>query len=561
MFNIPEKQILFLFSSKKKMMFFWLALCFILYGNSVSNNYSLDDDLVVTQNNLVKGGIKNLGKIFSSHYTSKTYQSYEYRPMVIASFAVEKELFGLNPHISHFFNIVLYACLLYLLYLNLNRWFSNEKKIFIFFTLLLFATHPIHSEVISNIKCRDELLAINFGLVASIYAWDYLAIGTIRFLIFAFLFSLLGFLSKLSVLPLLMVTLVSLFFFFDREKISAKKIITIIFLFALAFYVFSYTKNTLIGKETVRDFLFIENPLYGSKFNFIVRLKAFLITTGHYYKMFLLPFPLLFYYGYNVIEILNPKTVQLILPALVLLVLIAIIVWGYFKNKLISWSLVCFLIAIAPFSNFLHSSPGVVADRFLFIATIGGCALMAKGFLFAIEKNKNILFVFVLLILGYSVFIINRNADWKDLKTLAGTDIKYLENSAKANAILAFVEYDNAGKEPNPVKRLALAKQAINHYKKAVEIYPQYKVCYNNIGAIYVNLLGEYANAEKYFRQVIAIDSNYVDPYVNLASARLKQNDTASAITYFEKALIIAPSNDGLNNYLQQLKAVYRGTR
>lgn len=38
-----------------------------------------------------------------------------------------------------------------------------------FLTALLFIAHPVHTEVVANIKSRDEILSLLFSIVACIY--------------------------------------------------------------------------------------------------------------------------------------------------------------------------------------------------------------------------------------------------------------------------------------------------------------------------------------------------------------------------------------------------------
>lgn len=71
-----------------------ILLCFFLYGNSIKNNYSLDDNYVTVtsnqhQNPRIQKGIKGIPEIFTSHYVQSNQQSFEYRPIVLTTFALE----------------------------------------------------------------------------------------------------------------------------------------------------------------------------------------------------------------------------------------------------------------------------------------------------------------------------------------------------------------------------------------------------------------------------------------------------------------------------------------
>ena len=139
---------------------------FALYANSIPNDYAMDDELVTQNHRLTSQGIKAIPEIFTStYYSDKMGYAYDYRPIVHVSFALEHELFGESPHVSHFINVLLYVLLCVLLYITLKK-FLPLPDIFLVAITLLFTAHPVHTEVVSSIKNRDELLALIFGLAA-----------------------------------------------------------------------------------------------------------------------------------------------------------------------------------------------------------------------------------------------------------------------------------------------------------------------------------------------------------------------------------------------------------
>ena len=85
-----------------------IVFCFVLYGNTINNDYSLDDNFNTFENIHVQKGIKGIPGIFSSRYCTGENQTYGYRPVAQTSFALEHQFFGLNPHVSHFFNVLIW---------------------------------------------------------------------------------------------------------------------------------------------------------------------------------------------------------------------------------------------------------------------------------------------------------------------------------------------------------------------------------------------------------------------------------------------------------------------
>ena len=107
-------------SGNIKVVLFLLVLVFILYGNTIPNRYALDDEFVTYNNPQIKKGFKAIPEIFTTRYVNNDRQSYDYRPVVKLSFALEYALFKENPHVSHFINVLLYFFVCVLLYIILK---------------------------------------------------------------------------------------------------------------------------------------------------------------------------------------------------------------------------------------------------------------------------------------------------------------------------------------------------------------------------------------------------------------------------------------------------------
>lgn len=200
----------------------FLALAVILvFGNTLFNGYNYDDNLVTINHPYTSKGFRAIGKIFnSSYYTNEADIKFGYRPMVHLSFAIEHQLFGQNPHVSHFFNLLIYLGCVLAFFKVVANWFGEKGLQFAFFAALFFAVHPVHSEAVASIKNRDELLAFWLAMLSFIQLnkftikqkWWRIALA-----IFLFAVALL---SKKSVYPLVfMVPLVLLFIHQQKSRI------------------------------------------------------------------------------------------------------------------------------------------------------------------------------------------------------------------------------------------------------------------------------------------------------------------------------------------------------
>ncbi len=256
--SIPSVPSLSPISSFLHQAIFVALVGFVIYFNSFSNKYALDDDIVMRLNDYVQEGFAGIGKImttdsydsfFKSMGSSGELSGGRYRPLSILTFAVEQQLFGechgtrmlevrdslanfqlmqMNPNlqnkligekatleaqistsheslamIRHIVSVLLYILsavfLLKLLrdyvfkYANLK--FVNYKDL-AFFTTLIFLVHPIHTEVVANVKSRDEILSFLFIVLTFIYVFRHTETKNSKDLYLGLLFFFLALLSK-----------------------------------------------------------------------------------------------------------------------------------------------------------------------------------------------------------------------------------------------------------------------------------------------------------------------------------------------------------------------------
>ena len=186
---------------------FWvLGFAFLLFSNTLTNGYNMDDNLVTQNHPLTSKGLSATKEIFTSNYYKDAMgNTFGYRPMVHFSFALEKSLFGESAKVSHFVNMIIYLLVLFLFYKLLIRWLGKANEQFALITTLIFAIHPIHSEVVASIKNRDEMLAFLFAIAAGIFIHKFCTTKKRLILLGIALFFTLGLLSKKSIFPLVFV--------------------------------------------------------------------------------------------------------------------------------------------------------------------------------------------------------------------------------------------------------------------------------------------------------------------------------------------------------------------
>ena len=134
-----------------------LAAVALVYGNTLVNQFAMDDELYIMRNAQVTD--PTLQRLFSPNPVSAVF-----RPVAFATLALNWALGGAEPLGYHLLNLVLHAGATWLLYILLQELlgYFPEGKTVAFAAALLYAVHPIHTEAVAWAVGRAELLAAGF---------------------------------------------------------------------------------------------------------------------------------------------------------------------------------------------------------------------------------------------------------------------------------------------------------------------------------------------------------------------------------------------------------------
>ncbi len=534
--------------SDRKVLIILFLLVFVLYGRSLFNKYSLDDELVVYNNKTIEKGFAALPEIFTSFYSQTDKMQYGYRPVVKATFAIEYGFFGQNPFVSHLINLLLYILLLYVLFLFLKYIFNHYTPWFALLVTLLFMAHPVHAEVVCSLKNRDELLSFSGGISAVYLITLYASNNKKMYLLAAQLCLWVGFFAKLSALTFVGIIPLTLYFFTGMpwRKNMAISVATGFLLLLLL-----YLSRRMLP-EAIQPFSITENPLFADN-SIAARMAIGMSTLLFYLRLLIFPHPLSFFYGYNMFDGVTAGSIEVWLSLVVYLFLAG---WAFYKIKEkhpLSFALLFYLISISMFANIATPVAGIVGERFAFAATLGFCIAVvwlvfsltgtpltgtpAKAFSF----SSKAFLILGGLMLVYGALTFSRNSAWKDHKTLFTTDIEHLTWSAKANSLLAGTLFkeaiDDIAVSRNAQKNKAKVDSALFYYQRSVDVYPAYSPSWNNMGSIYFVFYQDYEKAIPYFKKAVETDSNYVEPYFNLGYAYELTGDTPMAVDYYLRTL------------------------
>ena len=543
-----------------------IIFTFALYGNTVRNYYSLDDYHIARENPNFKNGIKAIPEIFTSMYSTQSGLSFGYRPLVRSSFAIEYDIFGSNPYVSHFFNILFYLIGVLLLYKVLRRLFRNLHLFFPFIVSLLFLAHPIHTEVVASLKNRDELFVLIFALWALDLFLKYADTEKLKYAGWGLLLIIPGFLSKPTVAAFFLVIPLSLYFFTDLKP---KKLIYLTLAIVgigiiAAFVPFLYLPTL------DRPMRMEENPIsFDDSFTHRIAYGAY--TLYFYLKLLVVPHPLLYFYGYNMVPVVGLGNIKVILSILFHLGIFIYALYSFKKKRILSYAILFYLVTIAMYTNVVKPAPGIIGERFLLIPSIGFCIALAFGLykLFLetpykikipAKKTIFILLIMIVILAPYSAKTIIRNTQWRTQYTLDNADMPWLYNSVRANdlyanEIMKSVKWELA-KPVNVLKFMEPSiQEAIHHWKRSVELLPSYYAAWNSLGVIQSRIYKNYDTALYYFNKSLEYKPDRPQTLFNVGQAYEGMQKYDTALIYYEKSLEFDP--DAINTRSRMANIYY----
>jgi protein O-mannosyl-transferase len=525
----------------------------LLYLNTLPLQYALDDSIVITENTLVQQGIKGIPDIF----TNDTFYGFfgenknlvaggRYRPLSLVTFALEYEIFGFNPFISHLINVLLFALTCLLVFKLLELLFNQNSSPATFFsisflTALVFATHPVHTEVVANIKGRDEIMGMLGAIASTLFFVKYLDSSKIKFAIYAVICYSLALLSKENAITFLAVIPLSIYFFkseYFRKSLPAM----IPFILIAALYLAirqQFTGSSFTASESILNNSYIHASI-SEQFATII------YTIWEYFRILIFPHPLSHDYYFNQIPLKNWGNPIVIITSVFLLA------GSYFSLKKwqtqgpLVFAFLYFFITFSIVSNVFFNVGTTMSERFIFMPSLG-FALATALILLKIKNHyslteKSFAVITGILLLGYSIKTIERNPAWKDNMTLFSTDIQYSPNSAKLNNALGGTLIDEAENTENLTYKNTLLSDAIKYLTKAVSIYPEYGLAWNLLGNAYFLKGDDLTKAEECYKRAIGIAPGNADVNFNLGMLLNKNKQYQESLIYLKTATQARPS-------------------
>jgi tetratricopeptide (TPR) repeat protein len=420
-----------------------LAAALLVYGNSLRNGFTLDDEAYIVQNHQVTG--LSLKEIFQPNQYANIF-----RPLTFSSFALNWSIGGARPFGYHLLNMLLHAAVTLLLYLLLRALLDSlpQGETVSFIASLLFAVHPIHAEAVASIVGRSEMLAAGFLMAAWIlHLRDQQVLSLLCFV--------LALLSKESAVVFTPVLLAGDYACgklrtFQRYGWFAG--ITGLFL-ALLWKVQG-------GRFGPKEISFLDNPLASLPAS--LRILNALRIAWKYIGLHLYPATLSSDYSYNAI-LIYAKWRYGIAAALAASLVVILWLWAVWTRRS-GWALAgaIYLGGFAVTANVLLPSATIMAERLAYLPSAGFCLLVAMMWIWVKKHNATLAWTVIgAVVVALATRTLMRNRDWRDNFTLESAAVKAVPGSAKMHLDLG-AEYMYRG-------QLGLAGQ---EYETSLQIYP-----------------------------------------------------------------------------------------
>jgi protein O-mannosyl-transferase len=551
----------------------WQALalffiCFIAYANTLGHDFVLDDIIVVTENAFVKKGVAGLPDIFSHDTFEGFFQNTpgvdveggRYRPFTLAMFVVERAIFGPKAFWGHLFNVVWYGlCVLSLFWmlrdLLRTRLIESHSVWLAFACTSFFAVHPLHTEVVANIKGRDEIMAMLGSTMACWLAWRAWKEKRPGLEALAALCFAVGMFSKENAITFLAVIPLAFFFFSDLPlQQIARRTLPFVAVAVLFILVRMLVLPGGLGKVSSTELM--HNPYLHfvngqfTPFSLTERLATVIYTLGKYLWLMILPAVLTHdYYPYH-ISAKSFLDTRVWLSTLLYLGMVFYALLSLRSKSLAGFGIWLYLTTLSIVSNLFIILGVHMSERFLFMPS-AGLILFGLALVYRFWGDQSLEAIFprtIWLVIGvvgvlFLARTIIRNPAWKDSHTLHKTDLKTSKESVRIQAGMGAILTTDAMKvkQSDPVRYQDLLRESEKYFLESIRLHPGHRYGHLSLGINYIDQ-GRFTEA------IISLEKA-------LALAPDGDFDTSEKLTLARKLLA---EQQGSNGNFSSLEAAWR---
>uniref|UniRef100_A0A8C1YWL8 Protein O-mannosyl-transferase TMTC3 n=2 Tax=Cyprinus carpio TaxID=7962 RepID=A0A8C1YWL8_CYPCA len=539
----------------------WKEICLLTglvvgcYWNSLFCGFVFDDVSAILDNKDLRPStpLKNLflndfwGTPMSEERSHKSY-----RPLTVLTFRFNYLFSELSSSSYHLLNVVLHAVVC-VLFLHFCRLLLDRSTSLI--AALLFAVHPIHTEAVTGVVGRAELLSSIFLLAAFLaytkskgadhsIVWTpiistvfLVAVATLckeqGITIHVYVCIYLYFISLCHfTLPMLIDTLLQVLRGKDGFPYAVLQTLLKLIVLIISTLLLVIVRVQVIQSQ-LPVFTRFDNPAAVSStpsrqltFNYLLPVNAWLLLNPSElccdWTMGTIPL---------VESLLDPRNLATVVFYAMLSLLAYHSLWyGHSSAKIVMMALSLIVLPFIPASNLFFPVGFVVAERVLYVPSMGFCVLVAHGFKLLSQRGalkKTSWLLMGVLLTTHAVKTFNRNWDWESEYTLFTSALKVSRNNAKL--------WNNVG---HALENQNSYERALRYFLQATRVQPDDIGAHMNVGRTYKNLNRSreaeeaYLIAKSLMPQIIPgkkyatrVAPNHLNVYINLANL-IRANDS-----------------------------------
>ncbi|XP_068742906.1 protein O-mannosyl-transferase TMTC1-like [Montipora capricornis] len=585
------------------------------------------DDVFAIKDNLDIRPETPLQNLLSNDFWGKPMWSNtshkSYRPLCTLTFRMNYAIHGLNPLGYHAVNVVLH-CLVCLLYTYMCDVVAFKSFPLAILAGLLFSTHPVHTEAVTGVVGRADVLGcllILLSFLAFVRSTESEVCYSLMYIAVCVVFGSMAMLVKEHGITVFGICIIydclvvnkELFWRLlrTREILSFESgtvkllLMRILILSATVLSLMTFRIWMLGGH--LPHFTKQDNPAsFSDSLGTRIMTYWYLIVCNAW--LLLSPSVLSYDWQMGSIPLVETVLDSRNLATFVFVVVAALLAHLGLLSKNINpneqdvvvLSLAFLVIPFLPASNLFFRVGFVVAERILYVPSMGFCVLVVCGLnklvsigrqntsdlhsvnqserkvdlissdTGVISKLRKIWLFAVFVLIGLFCWkVVLHNRVWSSRETLFRSGVETLPHNAKAHYNFA-----------NFLKDAGRDKEAIHHYEAALRLAPDHVSAHNNLGTLldsneealehfyqairhdpyhansYFNLgtrmasLKRLPEAEKMLKEALRINPTYFDAVMNLAGVLNDQGRAEEAEVFYKKALSLEPENaDAHNNY------------
>ena len=542
------------------------TLAVILYLNVLPNTFIFDDWQQVVKNPFLRR-TDGLRKIFTTgvlEFMGPVAVSNFYRPLMHSAFYVMFRLSGLNPAGYHALSILLHAAICLLVYAVIAR--LSGRRLTAVAAALLFAAHPVHTEAVAWISAYPELLCTFFTLlVLWVYSRAEQAQGRARVALLLltgplFLLALLA--KEIAVATPLLLGCYELLV--RRAPWRATLRATWLAYVSLAAAAAVYLAARLHALKALMPAS--QDPIPPT--------EHLWTAVGLFFRyLWVQVWPLELHAFYYLARNRSPLAPIVLAGLATLLATAALGWWLYRRRRPEVLAVALYLLPLAPAFLLPYSSIGwLMAERYLYLPSVGFCWLLAAGLIAAADRwgYRPLGALFVIVLIACSVRTVLRNGDWADEVAFYRRTVTAFPGFAHAHlnlgeALLRHNRMPEALEATHAAARLSPAysaphnnlgliywrqgdeEAAIQHFLRAAALAERrvnrfiQSRALANLGVLY-RQQGRLEEALDASRRALAVDPHFASAYNNLGYALLVQGQVEEAILHFRHALELEPT-------------------